>query len=65
MKHSSLALPLLIVFVSLATAAPAESALRPWEKNPWYWSYRDKPVLLLGGSDDDNLSQWFLLARSV
>ena len=58
MKHSSLALPLLIVFVSLATAAPAESALRPWEKNPWYWSYRDKPVLLLGGSDDDNLSQW-------
>ena len=36
----------------------AEPALRTWAENPWYWSYRDKPVLLLGGSDDDNLFQW-------
>jgi hypothetical protein len=36
----------------------AEPALRPWAENPWYWSHRDKPVLLLGGSDDDNLFQW-------
>lgn len=33
-------------------------ALQPWVKNPWYWSYRGEPVLLLGGSDDDNLFQW-------
>ena len=33
-------------------------ALRPWPANPWYWSLNDQPVLLLGGSDDDNLFQW-------
>lgn len=32
--------------------------LVPWAENPWYWSYAGKPVLLLGGSDDDNLFQW-------
>ncbi len=32
--------------------------LRPWPENPWYWEFRGKPVLLLGGSDDDNLFQW-------
>ncbi len=25
------------------------------DRSPWYWSYRGKPVLLLGGSDEDNL----------
>ena len=25
---------------------------------PSYWEYNGKPVLLLGGSDDDNLFQW-------
>ncbi len=32
--------------------------LKPWSGNPWYWSRGDTPVLLLGGSDDDNLFQW-------
>jgi hypothetical protein len=36
----------------------AQSPLRPWSENPWYWSVDDRPVLLLGGSDDDNLFQW-------
>lgn len=27
-------------------------------ENPWYWSYDDAPVLLLGGTDRDNLFQW-------
>lgn len=31
--------------------------IRPYEKNPWYWQYQGKPVLLLGGSKDDNLFQ--------
>jgi hypothetical protein len=35
-----------------------ESTLQPWFENSFYWSYQDKPVLLLGGSDDDNLFQW-------
>lgn len=53
---------LLAAFVTellLVTAAPAaEPALRPWKENAWYWSYQGEPVLLLGGSDDDNLFQW-------
>lgn len=29
--------------------------LRPYSKNPYYWAYKGKPVLLLGGSWQDNL----------
>jgi hypothetical protein len=47
----------IIVIFSMKLYA-AESALRPWEKNSWYWSYHGMPLLLLGGSDDDNLFQW-------
>lgn len=36
----------------------AEPALQPWPENPWSWSDHGKPVLVLGGSDDDNLFQW-------
>jgi hypothetical protein len=41
-----------------ASATADEPALQPWPANSWYWSYHGKPVLLLGGSDDDNLFQW-------
>lgn len=47
----------LMVLVTYSVVA-VEPALQPWAKNPWYWSYRGEPVLLLGGSDDDNLFQW-------
>lgn len=46
----------LILGAPAADDAPA--GIQPWIKNPWYWSYRGEPVLLLGGSDDDNLFQW-------
>lgn len=39
-------------------ARAADDGLRPWPENPWYWSRGGEPVLLLGGSDDDNLFQW-------
>jgi len=26
--------------------------IRPYAKNPYYWQYKSKPVLLLGGSKD-------------
>ena len=39
-------------------AMASEDTLQPWKENPWYWNYRAAPVLLLGGSDDDNLFQW-------
>jgi len=32
--------------------------IRPYLRNPRYWQYKGKPVLLLGGTDDDNLFQW-------
>lgn len=35
----------------------AEDRLCPYEANPYYWQYRGRPVLLLGGSKDDNLFQ--------
>jgi len=34
-----------------------ETGIRPWPKNPYYWQYKGKPVLLIGGSKDDNLFQ--------
>ena len=35
-----------------------EPVLKPSTEYPWYWSYGGRPLLLLGGSDDDNLFQW-------
>jgi len=26
-----------------------------WSENPFYWAYKGRPILLLGGSDEDNL----------
>ncbi|MBN2505486.1 MAG: hypothetical protein JXQ71_02205 [Verrucomicrobia bacterium] len=43
-----------------ADAAPAKassSRIQPWAANPRYWQYKGQPVLLLGGSKDDNLFQ--------
>lgn len=37
--------------------ADSGGAIRPYEANPWYWQYKGQPVLLLGGSKDDNLFQ--------
>ncbi|MCA9072064.1 MAG: hypothetical protein KDA84_24215, partial [Planctomycetaceae bacterium] len=52
---------LIVIAVVLGGAWPAcaePPALKPWDQNPWYWSYNNQPVSLLGGSDDDNLFQW-------
>ena len=48
----------LLLSVNAPTTLGEEPTLQPWSENPWYWSYRGRPVLLLGGSDDDNLFQW-------
>jgi hypothetical protein len=53
-------IPAVIVLAILATAGPSpsradESPLRPSEANPYYWQYQGKPVLLLGGTWQDNL----------
>ena len=35
----------------------AGGRIRPFAGNPFYWQYRGRPVLLLGGSVEDNLFQ--------
>ena len=44
-------------FHSLSSA----QGIRPYENNPFYWEFRGKPCLLVGGSVDDDLFQvsWF------
>src|SRR4030042_1672919 len=32
-----------------------DDRIQPWSKNPRYWQYQGKPVLLLGGSKTDHL----------
>ncbi len=36
---------------------PNEDRIRPWVQDPRYWQYRGEPVLLVGGSREDNLFQ--------
>jgi hypothetical protein len=38
-------------------AAEDPDCIQPWAKDPRYWQYEGQPVLLLGGSMDDNLFQ--------
>lgn len=49
-----------LLLASLAAPCPAQSGsdrIQPYSENPYYWQYEGKPVLLLGGSEDDNLFQ--------
>lgn len=57
-----LVLGLVGVAVSMSAAELGPNAanadrIRPYSANPWYWQLSGKPVLLLGGSKDDNLFQ--------
>ena len=55
--------PLLLVpFVLWSTtnsplAADESQRIQPWSQDARYWQYQGQPVLLLGGSKDDNLFQ--------
>ena len=50
---------MLIQFIAAFSASQSQSqGLQPWSENQWYWEYQGKPVMLIGGSDDDNLFQW-------
>lgn len=46
-----------VLRASLAPEVPDAERIRPYAANPWYWQYKGQPVLLLGGSKDDNLFQ--------
>ena len=44
------------LFAGAAFAAHAdEGRIQPWPENPFFWEYQGEPVLLLGGSREDNL----------
>jgi len=40
-----------------ALGAFGQNGISPYAKNPYYWQYKKQPVMLLGGSKDDNLFQ--------
>jgi len=61
----SLRILLLLAFGGFAaTAATCDATqmgnkgIQIYQDNPRYWQYKGEPVLLLGGSGDDNLFQW-------
>jgi hypothetical protein len=43
---------------AFVVGAQSREAIQPWGANPSYWQYKGSPLLLVGGSDDDNLFQW-------
>ncbi len=47
----------ILLFASEIVLSPAfgKERIRPYKPNPFYWQYDGKAVLLLGGSDEDNL----------
>ena len=57
-SRSLLTLSRIVAFILITACNSNVLGIEPWDNNPWYWSHEDKPVLLLGGSDDDNLFQW-------
>jgi hypothetical protein len=51
-----------LVLLAMPGAVGGEAAgqpgrIRPYAGNPAYWQYKDRPLLLLGGSSNDNLFQ--------
>jgi len=54
---SSIVVPWLLAAAAMAEAADSNACIRPCPENARYWQYRGQPVLLLGGSKDDNLFQ--------
>ncbi|MGB9689808.1 DUF6298 domain-containing protein [Thermogutta sp.] len=48
---------LILVTVGSTSIGEVSNDIRPWSKNPRYWEYKGKPVMLIGGSKDDNLFQ--------
>jgi len=40
------------------TETDPEENIRPYDNNPWYWQYQGNPVVLYGGTGNDNLFQW-------
>ena len=48
---------LLLGSVCIASHADDSARIQPYDENRYYWQYEGEPVMLLGGSKDDNLFQ--------
>ena len=46
-----------VVVLGAAVSAEESKRLQPYGRNPYYWQYGGQPIMLLGGSVDDNLFQ--------
>ncbi len=57
MKSVTFSLLLAISSGLTLIAADRADRIRPWAANPRYWEFRGEPVVLVGGSKDDNLFQ--------
>jgi len=55
-KQSLAVFAVVLFIMTSATAAPVKR-IKIYDKNPVYWQYGGKPILLLGGTVDDNLFQ--------
>ena len=44
--------------IVLLGASIGFAQIEPYAQNPSYWQYNDRPILLFGGSDRDNIFQW-------
>jgi hypothetical protein len=44
--------------IFLLAVTGCANGLKPFAQNPRYWQYHGRPVLFVGGTDDDNLFQW-------
>ena len=50
---------LFLAILTAVTVSPAQGAgIEIYPKNPAYWQYDGKPVMLLGGTDDEALFHW-------
>ena len=50
--------PMTLTGQSISNSENYFQGIKPYTLNEWYWQYKDEPVILIRGSDDDNLFQW-------
>ena len=56
-SHIQSVLPLAIL-IALNMSLAHGAGIEIYSKNPSYWQYNGKPVILLGGTDDEALFHW-------
>ena len=56
-KFTFFKIVVLVVLLFPVKTFSQEREIKPYTQNPYYWQYQNRPVLLIGGSDNDNLFQ--------